>query len=106
MTTITNSATHKPNQRKVKIVKLSNTRLLQLFGMSKVRQTYVTVPRMTGLPDTAVVIRVYPDYRSHEFVFEVSDESFDEIPFGTELPILKIEWTVIELARPEGEEKP
>lgn len=93
------------NPSKVKVVKVADTRLIQLLMTPRIRQTYVTVPDCQ-LPETAVVTRVYPDYRSHQFVFEVFDPSFDEVPDGEEPPALDVKWTVIDLPRAEGREKP
>ena len=90
------------NRRKQ--VAVPKQRLLQLLFASKSLQTYVCVPD-ADLPK-GVLMNRFNGFRRENFVFEVVHESFEEIPEGEEAPFIEVNWTFVELARPEGREKP
>jgi len=92
-------------QNRRKLVAVPHKRALQLLFASKSLQTYVCVPE-ADLPEGVIVLGVHTDFIRNAFVFEVCHASFDEIPEGVEAPFITVNWTFVDLALPEGREKP
>lgn len=92
-------------KRRKRIV-IPMSRILKLLVNQRVTQTYVTVPEISGLPESAFVLGVSFEAARASYVFHICDESFEEIEDGVEAPELHVHWNTVEIARPEGREKP
>ena len=60
--------------------------------------TYVTLPEPLGLPTTAHMVGVWPEYSRNAFALVVEDESFEEVPEGSMLPEIPVKWGTVKLA--------
>lgn len=84
---------------------MPQNRLLQLLFSPRIKMTYVIVPESNLPPDTVVLGMRYDD-RKAGALFDICHESFDIVEEGHVAPELDVLWTAVELARPEGKEKP
>lgn len=91
--------------RRRKLVFMPQTRLLQLLFSAKIKMTYVIIPESNLPPDTVVLGMRYEPHKAGA-IFEICHESFDIVEKGRVTPELDVIWTSVELARPEGKEKP
>lgn len=95
--------------RRRKLVIIPLERAFNLLTRCHLRQTHVMLPEPVGLPETARVIGSmlwFDKDRDFSIAFQVVDESFDEMPDSPYPPELHINWTVVEVPRAKGREKP
>lgn len=72
-------------RRKCKIAYLNPRTVMTLlnFGPAAVKPSYIKVPKLTALPDGAVIQVVFADSPRGTIGVVVSHESFPEVPDGT-----------------------
>lgn len=89
-----------------KLIHVPLPQIMKLLFAPVIKQTYFTLPRCDALPEDATVLGFQLDPVRDAVIFIVCHESFPVVLEGCEPERLQVNWVMVEIARPEGKEKP
>lgn len=58
---------------------------------------FAKLPKISGLPESAINVGWYHDFARDAFVLVMQDESFEEVEEGIVLPSITVEWSMVYL---------